>query len=190
MNTLSKLYKKRFYNFGFGHKFYFDDYLVNLAGKPNLNVLEIGSYAGQSAVWFLQNILTDPTSRLTCLDTWDTERSRLVEKDFDLATEPYAGKVTKVKSKSFYWLLQTQDTKYDFIYIDGDHTSQGATLDLFGCFPLLKIGGLISVDDYNLKVWDNLPGVKPAVDLFLELMADKINVLKIGNQVWLEKVKD
>jgi hypothetical protein len=138
----------------------------------------------------LQNILTDTTSHLTCLDFWGTDMSSLVEKDFDLAIKPYALKVTKIKEKSFYWLMQNQDKRYDFIYIDGDHRCHGATLDLFGSFPLLKIGGLMAIDDYNLKMWREGLGTTPAVDLFIKLMADKIKILKIGNQAWIEKIKD
>ncbi len=38
-----------------------------LAGQP-IQALEIGSYEGRSAVWLLQEILTHPESRLTCVD--------------------------------------------------------------------------------------------------------------------------
>jgi predicted O-methyltransferase YrrM len=38
------------------------------AGKPGLRFLEIGSFEGRSACWLLQNVLTDPSVRLTCVD--------------------------------------------------------------------------------------------------------------------------
>ena len=47
-------------------------WLRPLAGQPT-QVLEIGSYEGRSAVWLLQEILTHPESRLTCVDIWDQE---------------------------------------------------------------------------------------------------------------------
>jgi hypothetical protein len=38
-----------------------------LKGKPNIRALEVGSFEGRSALWFLENILTDPTSSITCV---------------------------------------------------------------------------------------------------------------------------
>lgn len=43
-------------------------WLAEWIGKPEVHFLEIGSYEGRSAVWFLQNILTHPTSTLDCVD--------------------------------------------------------------------------------------------------------------------------
>ena len=39
-------------------------------GKPNVHGLEVGSFEGRSALWFLENILTDPTASITCVDIW------------------------------------------------------------------------------------------------------------------------
>lgn len=40
----------------------------SLCGVANGRMLEIGSYEGRSAIWFLENILTAPTAALTCDD--------------------------------------------------------------------------------------------------------------------------
>lgn len=45
--------------------------LGSLKGQPEVRVLEIGSFEGRSAVWLLENVLTHPTSRLTCVDLFD-----------------------------------------------------------------------------------------------------------------------
>jgi predicted O-methyltransferase YrrM len=176
------------YNFGCGYKPAFETYLAQYKGLPDLRFLEVGSLAGESASWFLFNILTHPTSNLTCLDPWETSKAKEKEEQFNIAVMPYATKVIKVKKDSFYWLIENQTTQYDFIYIDGDHRCAGATLDLFASFPLLKVGGVMAIDDYNLKTWRDLPGVQPAVNLFLDLMSDKIKVLNKDNQVWLQKL--
>ena len=44
--------------------------LAEYKAKPNVSFLEIGSFEGRSAIWLLENILTDPTAHLTCVDTW------------------------------------------------------------------------------------------------------------------------
>ena len=177
------------YNFESGHKPDFDTYLPQYKDVQNIKFLEIGSLAGESASWFMSNILTHPTSTLTCVDSWENDRPRVKEVDFDKVLDKYSPRLIKVKNDSFYWLIKNQKSQYDFIYIDGDHRCAGATLDLFAAFPLLKVGGLLAIDDYNIRTWRYLPGVKPAVDLFLSLMSDKIKVLHKENQVWIQKLQ-
>ena len=178
------------YNFDCGYKSYFDTYLTEYKNAENIKFLEIGSLAGQSASWFMSNILTHPTSTLTCVDAWQNPKSKDKEVDFDKVLNEHSPRLIKFKRDSFYWLMENQEAQYDFIYIDGDHRCAGATLDLFGSFPVLKVGGLMAVDDYNLITWRYFPGVKPAVDLFLNLMSDKIQVLHKENQVWIKKLKN
>ena len=45
-----------------------EQYLYEFKGKENISLLEIGSFEGRSAIWFLENILTHPTSSITCVD--------------------------------------------------------------------------------------------------------------------------
>src|SRR5262249_21937360 len=45
--------------------------LARFKNLPNLHFLEIGSYEGFSTCWLLKNILTNDSSRLTCIDTFD-----------------------------------------------------------------------------------------------------------------------
>lgn len=45
--------------------------LQNYKDKPNLKFLEIGSYEGRSAVWLMENILTQENCTLTCIDTFE-----------------------------------------------------------------------------------------------------------------------
>src|SRR5438105_2903605 len=42
--------------------------LAHLRGRAELRALEVGTYEGRSALWLLENILTDPSSRLVCVD--------------------------------------------------------------------------------------------------------------------------
>jgi Methyltransferase domain len=53
-----------------------------------------------------------------------------------------------------------QDYSLDFVFIDADHTYEGCLADIHAWTPKVKIGGLISGHDYNLK-W---PGVIRAVE--------------------------
>ncbi|MHA2404344.1 MAG: O-methyltransferase [Candidatus Kariarchaeaceae archaeon] len=53
------------------------------------------------------------------------------------------------------------DGEYDFIHIDGDHSTKGLLHDLKICWPVMK--GVIVVDDY-----DYLPRVKKGCDAWAE----------------------
>jgi len=57
--------------------------------------------------------------------------------------------------------LSEIDGSYDFIHIDGDHTTGGVVHDLKICWPALNKGGVILVDDY-----DYINSVRKGVDVF------------------------
>jgi hypothetical protein len=42
--------------------------LQELRGRADIHALEIGSFEGRSALWFLENILTHPAASITCVD--------------------------------------------------------------------------------------------------------------------------
>ena len=58
--------------------------------------------------------------------------------------------------------LPTYDNKFDVIHIDGDHSEEGAYQDIIMCKNLLKEGGVIWMDDINLK------DIKNAINRFIE----------------------
>lgn len=60
------------------------------------------------------------------------------------------------------WLMET-DVELDWIYVDADHTYDGALFDLEACLRILKPEGVLLGDDYG-----NKDDVKRAVDDFVE----------------------
>ena len=48
----------------------FKELISGMAGKPDLNFLQLGAFTGDASVWLLDNILTHPSSHLTDVDTW------------------------------------------------------------------------------------------------------------------------
>ena len=60
-----------------------------------------------------------------------------------------------------------RDDYFDWVYIDGDHSEESVLRDLELFFPKVKVGGLITGDDYE---WTNEAGewaVKMAVERFV-----------------------
>ena len=165
-------------------------FLKELKDKPNLRFLEIGSYQGRSTVWLLENILTHDTSSITCIDTFEGSAEHFEYHQNDLQTlfqvfshniSKFKNKVNIIKNKSQIALKQINE-EYDFVYIDGDHTASSVIEDAILSFSLLKKGGIMIFDDYEWK------DPKRAIDAFLSIYADKINILFISTQVYIEKI--
>jgi hypothetical protein len=57
------------------------------------------------------------------------------------------------------------DMYFDWVYIDGDHSYEGALGDLVAWVPKVKPGGLVVCDDY-FSGGSFIDGVKPAVDSY------------------------
>jgi hypothetical protein len=175
---------------------YFKDLLKDFKGKPNLAFMQIGAFTGDATVWLVNNILTDKSSVLIDVDTWQGSDEEVhhkmdfsdVEKVYDHRTMTMDN-VIKVKMTSIEFLTTAEDKDYyDFIYIDGDHTADAVFKDASLAWRALKPGGIMAFDDYE---WEpQLPmhlRPQPAIDLFLTLMKDHIDLLRTGPQVWIRK---
>lgn len=136
--------------------------------------LEIGSFEGASAVWLMDHC---PNLTLTCVDIFGPAFDDVTgeyEQRFERNVAEYGDRIIKMKGKSAD-VLKTlpQRSQFDLIYIDGDHSYEGALIDAQLAFPLLKKGGILIFDDYNNPQF----GVFKAVNEFLE-DADGFKVLR------------
>ena len=167
--------------FTMGASEFFDRNMTEFIGKPNLKFLEIGSYIGTSAVEQVKNVLTGENSTIICVDSWENSFNP-AETLFDKNTLPYADKITKAKSDSKIWLENNQGQVFDFIYIDGDHSAQSIESDTRLSWPLLKVGGVMALDDVLLN-----DETEQANNAFIESVKDKSTIIENGYQVWLRK---
>lgn len=169
-------------------------HLEKFVGK-DVSFLEIGSYEGRSSLWLMENILTNPKSKLTCIDLWEDypESERLGFKVtgkievFKNNLSKYIDRITMKQGSSFE-IVPTLVDQYDFIYVDGDHTVTGCWTDAINSFAKLKVGGVMIFDDYDW--WINRGTElhpKEAVDRFIKEYADKITVKEVAYQVVIEK---
>lgn len=161
--------------------------LKPLIGKPGIRALEIGSYEGRSAIWFLENVLTDPTSSITCIDVFI---GAAYERNFDHNAKPFGEKITKIKAPSYIALRKLKLASYDFAYIDGSHDVQDVLFDAVLTWDLMKAGGIVIFDDYGdayrgPKEQGNNP--KLAIDAFLQVMGPNAEVISKGYQLVIRK---
>lgn len=184
----------KFPNWFLSQQHNFENYLTKFTGLPNLKFLQIGAYTGDASVWLLDNILTDPSSTLTDVDTWEGSDEQDhkaisfsdVQVYYTERTEKY-NNLLSIRSKSEYVLPNLKET-YDFIYIDGAHTEKAVADDAEGAWGILKPNGILAFDDYR---WgQDLPlylTPKPAIDKFLNKYLGSYELLTKEYQVWIVK---
>lgn len=172
--------------------------LASYKSKSGLSFLEVGSFEGRSAIWLLENILTDPTARLTCIDTWSgsaehqntTLNFAQVEKNFDdnIRISGRSSQVNKIKGRSAVELRKLEFESYDFIYIDGSHKASDVLEDAVLSWRLLKIGGILIFDDY---IWEpqyvEIESPKLAIDSFIKCYQGALEILRKGMQMTIQK---
>ena len=146
------------------------DLIKELGDNSQKDMIEIGSFVGESTVLFAQSFGSvtaidpfladydplDPTSYLFEFDNvYDTYLAR---------TSPYKNiKTIKATSDEAYEVLKSNFGRFDFVYIDGLHTYDGVKTDIINYLPLVKDGGVIGGHDYTMQ-HKHLEGVYNAVN--------------------------
>jgi predicted O-methyltransferase YrrM len=165
-------------------------------------VLEIGSYEGRSAIFFL-NFLRRST--LVCVDVWDASvlepylvqempeilvEYPLAEGRFDRNLSGFADRVTKIKARSSDALaeLGVGRERFDLIYVDGDHRRAGAYRDCVLSWPLLKPGRMLLIDDYDFDLGPTAAfKPKQGIDAFLHGIEGQFDELHRAHQIVARK---
>ena len=172
--------------------------LAHLKEKPGARGLEVGCFEGQSACWFLDNILTHPTSRLTCVDPFaipmDSVLLRYFEGYFDhnVAASGAGDRVFKLIGSSLVVLRSLQPAQFDFVYIDGSHRVGDVLQDAVLAWTLLRSGGTAIFDDYDLVddvaigLFARAPG--RALDPFISILGESAKVVRSDWQLVLKKM--
>jgi len=171
--------------------------LDELKGKPHVRALEVGCFEGQSACWFLDNILTHPTSRLVCVDPFAVPMASVLLRyfearyDFNVAASGSAERVTKLIGHSQVVLRTLQPASFDFIYVDGSHKIGDVLQDAVLAWTLLKPGGIVNFDDYALvdDLSEGMLARAPgrAIDAFVALLGNSATVVRRDWQMVLRK---
>lgn len=164
-----------------------------------LSILEIGSFEGRSTTWILENILCHPKSKIVCIDNFhgletqyhDTVSGESLRRRFIQNISPWSEKVTLLEGDSWSGMKQLDtNVHFDLIYIDGCHRPEAVLADAVTSWPHLKFNGVMVFDDYLWKdaEWGGQwQGPKKAIDAFLEIFKEEIEIISIGLQVFIKK---
>ena len=79
-----------------------------------------------------------------------------------------------IKGNSNHLLKKMDMSKIDYVFLDGGHAYETIKNDLENCIPVIDNNGTILCDDYDLSY---APGVKKAVDEFIEIYKYKIKII-------------
>jgi len=167
--------------------------LENFKGKTDVQYLEIGMFEGQSALWMLENVLTDPTARLTGIDPFFESYIQMESyKDVFYSNLKLSGleeKANIIKGFSQIELRKLPLDSFDIIYIDGSHDAADCHEDAVLAWRLLKNGGILIFDDYlyNANAFVAVDKPKIAIDTFLGLFGNHFDVIHSDWQLILKK---
>lgn len=173
--------------------------LNKLNQKQSIKALEIGSWEGLSSYFILSKF---KNIKLDCIDTWEgadehkdgiaaTKETLLdIESKFDRNLSVFKDRITKFKGTSYsFFDTRNNPSIYDLIYIDGSHHSDDVMIDAIKSFALLKPKGIMIFDDYFWKYYNNeLENPGSAINLFLKLKRNQLKILRVYNQIIIQKL--
>lgn len=175
--------------------------LAEYKNKPALRFLEIGCYEGMATKWLCENILTADSSVIDVVDTFEgsIEHKDIARTDFsqveanfrdNLKPHIESGKVQIHKSTSQRYLRELSGAIYDFVYIDGSHTSPDVLEDSVLSWRLVKPQSIIIWDDYKWKGYPDKPELNPqlAIDFYLAIMHGQYDLLLQEYQLAIRKI--
>ena len=166
-----------------------------LTGKPGLRFLEIGCFEGQATLWLLENVLTDPSSRITVVDTFqgspEFEAMGVDASDiygrFRANLGNHTDRISICKGRSGD-VLRALEGPFDFVYVDGSHMAADVLQDAVLAWPLLESGGLLCFDDYawglQLPIHER---PKAGVDAFVNVYRRELSLVHTRYQFVVRK---
>jgi len=171
--------------------------------KEKLVFLEIGVFEARTSCWLLDNILTlrKNPGILYLIEPYLTKFGK-----YNLSQ--HLGDIILLQDFSVNVLIrfiQEKLLKFDLIYVDGDHNACGLLQDLILSWKLLKVGGIMLIDDYEMEAVDpwfykshkefseNYPQLKfthprIAIDSFLTIYRGQYDKIIDNYQIGLRKV--
>jgi hypothetical protein len=163
--------------------------LEKFVDKP-VDVLEVGSYEGRSAVALLEYL---PKSTVTCIDTFAAdditnvpEDVSVIEARFDANVASYGTRAVKIKQRAAAAMdiLHAEGRTFDVIYLDAAKKRVDALAHSALAWPLLKVGGVVIWDDLlwiDKGIAANIPG--QGIEMFRDCFKTCITILHEHSQL-------
>jgi len=144
--------------------------------KESFNVLEIGSWAGQSAILWAKSMREHQCDgHVFCVDSWQpfaspenigintttTLMSTIARRDkifplfwHNVSSAGFARTIIPLRGKSNDVLRILHPRSFDLVFVDGSHAYSDFLNDLILASPLVKEGGILCGDDLEMQLDD------------------------------------
>jgi predicted O-methyltransferase YrrM len=164
-----------------------------------VRVLEIGSWEGRSALFFLNYFAR---SHVVCVDTFGGNIEHIrnphfaelvfdTERRFDANVAAFGARVEKIKGPSAEVLprLGIAKRRFDLVYVDGSHLAADVYSDGVLAWPMVARDGIVIFDDYEFdEIKDESERPKPGIDAFLEAFEGQYRLIHRAYQVAIAKL--
>lgn len=172
-------------------------------------IVELGVFQARTAVIMAWGASLGNGAHVTAIDPWEltgnvydppfTDANTRAMAEYNVQSIGYQDRISLFQAFSQdvaeVWGSRTDDgenpKQVGLLFVDGDHTKEGARRDIEAWAPHLAPGAVIAVDDYGHPDW---PGVAQAVDELvdegflapIELFHDRLAVTKLAKD-WDEE---
>jgi predicted O-methyltransferase YrrM len=183
-----------------GAKLVFLNVLEMLRPLKIPRILEVGTFTGTS-IGTMARLF--PTARCWAVDNWKLTDAELrsccsiAGREFTMS-DVRAAFLSNVEG--FDVTLYEEDSakalpkfvreglEFDFIYVDGSHTTLDTAVDLAFSWHLVANGGILAIDDYLWNVQEGRDIPKPAIDHFLQQHENEYIVLHKAYRIFIQKL--
>jgi SAM-dependent methyltransferase len=162
-------------------------------------ILELGSFEGLSACFLLWRL---PAARITCVDTFSgipaynaygiggPELEQRFDRNVALVDGSRVRKLTGATHRVLPELVDSGE-RFDLAYVDASHRALDVIVDSALCWQLLVPDGIAIFDDYGPipPGEDPLQHPAPAIDAFLRLVGDQLEVVEQARQLVVRKAR-
>ena len=183
-----------------GHAANWRQWLAPFMGTPCIG-MELGTWKGESAEWFLEHVCTHERAHFYCVDNFEgSVEHHLAGIDCSVNEKEARDRLVRFFSKAAIWKTTTAKAlrfashvgiECDFIYVDAAHDAQSVLRDAVMAFEILKVGGILIFDDY---LWQVMPEAvdcpKISIDAFVSCYGKQIEIISLGEwQACVRKIK-
>jgi glycosyltransferase involved in cell wall biosynthesis/Tfp pilus assembly protein PilF len=186
------------------HSSVWKQHLNRLIKITGLNVLEVNSGEGESTCWLIDNILTDDSARMTCINTFEAEAAhpvmfaggtlKVLDNLFKLNTTKtgHLEKINIIAGKPQDKLRLLPSSAFHLVYVGGPKPASDILESALLIWGLVKVGGMLIFDHYGFSfdpgVNEDSPSV--AINAFRRIFNKKIKIIHEGYQILLEKIAE
>jgi predicted O-methyltransferase YrrM len=149
------------------------EYLVKTGGFSDINVLEVGSWAGASAITWAKAIKDfGVAGRVLCIDFWKPYFDLSVNSDHVYQEMTKAAEEERILGQflnnisgamvedivdhmvgdSKELLPNLEHGRFQVVFLDGSHLYEDVSVDIRNAIPLVAEGGILCGDDFELRL--------------------------------------